>query len=138
MAIQLSNGTSHAGWQQWLWPKLLRLAQAHGWKPLGTSQPPGEEAYFPGGRWDSSNYTTNDGQIVSAADAMALADALERALPHVPDHDALEKYRQADGGIQIAPSAPTAPDADWFSGAEAKAAVGKFIQFCREGSFHIY
>src|SRR4051812_15633102 len=137
MAILLTNGKSYTGWQQWLWAKLLRLAQAHGWQPMGTSQPPGEEVHFPGGRWDSSNYRTNDGQIVSEADARALADALERALPHIPDDDAMAKYRQADGGIQIAPTAPTAPDADWFSGAQAKTSVGKFIQFCREGSFRI-
>ena len=138
MAIHCKNESSHFGWQQWRWAKLLRLAKTHGWEVMGTSQPPEEEIHFPGGRWDANNYTTNDGQIVSAADAAALATALERALPHIPDADALAKYRLPDGGIEIAPHAPPAPDADWFSGVEAKAHVVRFIAFCREGSFRIY
>src|SRR5437870_4509592 len=89
MAILCSNGASRVGWQQWRWPKLLRLATAYGWKPMGTTQPLDEARYFPGGRWDGNNYTTNDGQIVSADDARRLADALEAALPHISDHDAL-------------------------------------------------
>jgi hypothetical protein len=116
---------------------LLRLAKAHGWKPRGTTQRAENLAYFPDGRWDGANYTTNDGQIVCVEDANALANALEAALPNIPDYDTLAKYRVADGGIEIAPNPPQAPDADWFSGVEAKAEVVKFIQFCRRGSFRI-
>ena len=138
MAILCRNETAGVWWQQWRWPKLLRLAQAHGWRPAGTTQPPEELIHFPGGEWDPNNYTTNDGQIVSVTDAHALAAALEAALPHLPDDDALSKYRLPDGSIQIAPTHPTGPDADWFSGREAKADVAKFIQFCRQGTFRIY
>jgi hypothetical protein len=138
MAIECRNDKSSVWWQQWRWPKLLRLARAHGWEPKGTSQPPGEEVHFPNGRWDSTNYTSNDGQIVSADDAQALALALERALPHIPDDDALAKYRLPNGNIEIAPNHPPAPDADWFSGAEPKTDVEQFIAFCRQGSFRIY
>src|SRR5438034_397715 len=116
MAIHCRNENSSIGWQQWRWPKLLRLARAHGWTPRGATQPAEESRYFPGGRWDGNNYTTNDGQIVSAEDAAALADALEAALPHIPDHDALAKYRNPEGGIELLLNAPVAPDADWFSG----------------------
>jgi hypothetical protein len=128
---------SHYGWSQWIWPKLLRLAQAHGWKPLGTSQPDEELVHFPNHRWDRSNYTTNDGQIVSAEDAQALSNALEAALRQIPEHDALAKFRTADGGIPILPQAPSASDEDWFSG-ETKAPLVEFIAFCRHGSFRIW
>jgi len=128
---------SYFGWAQWAWPKLLRLAEAHGWKPRGTSQPQEELRYFPNGMWDNRNYTTNDGQIVSAEDATALAAALESALPQIPHEDALAKYRTAEGGIEIAPNPPDAVDADWFSG-ETKMQVVKFIAFGRGGSFRIW
>jgi hypothetical protein len=138
MGIECRNEKSSFWCQQWRWPKLLRLAEAHGWQPQGTSQPPEDAIHFPGGRWDPSSYTSNDGQIVSAADARALANALELALPNIPDHDALAKYRRPDGGIGIAPTPPPASDADWFSGAEAKAYVTEFIAFCRQGTFRVY
>jgi len=131
MPMDLSNGTSEFGWAQWHWPKLLRLAQAHGWRPRGTTLP-GDS----GGTWDR-NYTSNDGQIVSAEDAAALADALEAALPHIPDHDALAEYREPDGMLEIAPRHPPAPDSAWFSTPSGKANVAAFIRFCREGAFQI-
>src|SRR3954468_5281687 len=108
MAIHCRNETSLTGWQQWRWLKLLRLAAAHGWKPMGTTQPPEEAVYFPSG-WDSNNYTTNDGQIVSEPDARALADALEASLPHIPDSDALAKYRLPDWGDPNRPNPPIRP-----------------------------
>ena len=131
MPMDLSNGASEFEWEQWRWPKLLRLARAHGWRPRGTSLPNDSE-----GRLDR-NYTSNDGQIVSAEDAAALADALEAALPHIPDHDALAPYQAADGMIEIAPRHPPAPDAAWFSTPAGKANVAAFIRFCREGAFQI-
>jgi hypothetical protein len=131
MPMDLSNGTSEFGCAQWLWPKLLRLARVHGWRPRGTTLPDD-----PGGTWDG-NYTSNDGQVVGAEDAAALADALEAALPHVPDHDALARYKNADGMIEIAPRHPPAPDAAWFSTPAGKANVAAFIRFCREGAFRI-
>jgi hypothetical protein len=138
MAIICRNETSYVGWQQWLWVKLLRLAKASGWQPMGTTRPPENEADFPGGRWDSNNYTTNDGQIISAKDARGLADALEAAFSQISDDDVMAKFRQPDGGIEIAPDAPSAPDADWFSGSVNKANVAKFVEFCRQGAFRIY
>lgn len=136
MAIECCR-TGEAGvwWEQWRWPKLLRLAEAHSWRPQGTSQPPEEQADYPGGRWDG-NYLSNDCQTVAAEDAAALADALERALPHVPDHDALARYALPSGGIEITPNHPPAPDADWFSGGN-KPLLREFIEFCRRAAFRI-
>lgn len=132
MPIECSNGVSEFDCEQWRWPKLLRLAQAHGWQPRGTTLPGDAD-----GQWDR-NYTTNDGQEVTADDAAALADALEKALSKVPEHDALAPYRAPDGMIEIAPRHPDAADADWFSGPAGIAYVARFIRFCREGTFHIW
>src|SRR5439155_9949269 len=106
----------------WRWPKLLRLAQAYGWRPRGTTLPEDSD-----GSWDR-NYTSNDGQVVSSEDAAALADALEAALPHIPDHDALAEFRRADGFVEIAPDHPPAPDAAWFSTPAGKANVEAFVR----------
>ncbi|HEY1684066.1 MAG TPA: hypothetical protein VGG19_04840 [Tepidisphaeraceae bacterium] len=138
MAIECKNTTSSIWWQQWRWPKLLRIAKANGWKPAGTTQSPEDEIYFPGGRWDRDNYTTNDGQTVTAEDAIALGAALESALRVIPNEYALAKYELPGGGIEIAPNQPPVPDVDWFSGAEAKAQVAAFVAFCKQGAFRIF
>ena len=111
MGMDLFSGDATMWWEQWRWPKLLRLAQAHGWQPLGTVQPPEAQTDYPGGRWDG-NDTSNDDQTVLAEDAQALADALERVLLRVPDEDALAQYARSDESIEIAPNHPPAPDAD--------------------------
>jgi hypothetical protein len=70
-----------------IWPLLLELAVSYGWKPAGTRAPidiyTGE---IMTGEWDGS-YCSNDGQVVIKEDAASLADALERALPDIPDHE---------------------------------------------------
>lgn len=137
MPVDLRNDRSEFSWEQWRWPKLLRIALANGWDPEGTTQPPDEQEHFPDGLWDPGNYTSNDDQLVSAEDAKALANALEAALPTIPDEYAMAKYEQPGGGILIAPNHPPAPDVNWFSGPQAKANVVAFIAFCRQGSFHI-
>ena len=58
------------------WSLLRGLALEHGWIPEGTAPP---SWLSPAEQWDG-NYSTNDGQTVSASDAQHLADALERAL----------------------------------------------------------
>jgi len=62
----------------WVWEQTLQLAQNHGWQPLGTSPDPvwrdqsNEETF-------SGDYACEDAtKIISAPDAAALADALER------------------------------------------------------------
>jgi hypothetical protein len=53
------------------WGAALRTAKANGWKPAGTvlDEEPG---------WDG-DYYTNDGQYVTAEDALAMAQALDAA-----------------------------------------------------------
>ena len=77
MGYDLTN--SAGGYHQWKvlgWWHLLNLARSYGWNPAGT-EPPAEAT--PLSPWDG-NYFRNDGQFVTATDAAALADALERML----------------------------------------------------------
>jgi hypothetical protein len=101
-------------------------------------------------------YLTNDGQVVSAEDAYALAAALERSLDDIPDawletgwdfsvwleddlpewfspveRELLEKELQ-DGLLDIMGTHPLA----FFAGDE-KPHLIEFIGFCRLGSFEI-
>jgi hypothetical protein len=65
-----------------VWEQILQLARENGWRPLGTNPYPvwsdvDKQRNF------SGNYECDDGgKIISAADAAALADALERACKH--------------------------------------------------------
>jgi hypothetical protein len=72
------------------WGLCLSLAEAYGWRPLGTLPP--EEVEMEraglGTEWDG-RYLEAYGQRMSEADADAFSVALERALPDVPHHDAL-------------------------------------------------
>src|SRR5690348_6367571 len=63
------------------WAALLLLAREHGWRPAGTKAP---RDFRRGQHW-GGNYVTNDGQRVRREDTRALAAALERALPSVPE-----------------------------------------------------
>lgn len=64
-------GFSNAGWRFY-----RALAETYGWQPAGTLPPPG---FTPAASWPAT-YESNDGQWVSAEDALALAAALRRAL----------------------------------------------------------
>ena len=83
------------------WRLLLALASAYGWTPAGT-QPPDPEAVdhacsrMPS-LWDG-RYTPPECQRMTESDARAMADALERTLPDIPEHDALSDKVLARGG----------------------------------------
>lgn len=59
------------------WEHMLRLARLNGWSPAGTEEP---DDWPNGHPWDRFNYSSTDGQTVTAADARAIADALSSAL----------------------------------------------------------
>lgn len=83
------------------WCRTLSLAEAYGWAPSGTkvntdlaslsssTMPDPDPAVEDGIAGESTqwngNYSLNAGQIVEAADALAMADALERALSALPE-----------------------------------------------------
>src|SRR5262245_49051860 len=82
------------------WHRLVCLAYTHGWLPEFINDP--------------DHYFSNGGQHVSAADAQAMAAAIESALPHLADFDALED-KGVDGVVispdgrvfRVATAAPT-------------------------------
>jgi len=67
-------------WRLFYWPRVLDLARIYGWKPAGTLPP----RSWPRGKPWNDAYHANDGGIVTAADALALAGAVERFLPDLP------------------------------------------------------
>lgn len=91
------------------------------------------------------NYFDRRGQQVTDDDARALADALERALPDVPDHDAIAHKVLSvidTPGLGVPPQLRMLnPRArlnpfEYFSGTN-KARLRRFIAFCRAGGFRI-
>jgi hypothetical protein len=137
------------------WAKALELARLYGWHPLGTRPTPGLDFFKPDANWHGT-YLTNDGQVVSAEDACALAAALERSLDDIPEarietdwdfslwleDDLPEWFSPAereqveeelqDGLLDIMGIHPLA----FFAGDE-KPHLVQFIRFCRFGSFEI-
>jgi hypothetical protein len=101
------------------WRRALRLAERYGWRPAGTHV---EDS----GRWTGSYFSRAE-QMVMAEDAVALAHALEVALPDVPKHDAMKNLRTRLGML---------PDVVWFSG-ETRGMLESFIRFCHVGGFRI-
>ncbi|MDP9439435.1 MAG: hypothetical protein M3P49_11945 [Actinomycetota bacterium] len=99
--MDVSNGNGeYRRFSRASWVELLELAEEYGWQPAGTElvgwDPVGPmtspdypdaalieqiESVFWGG-----NYTSNDGQLVTARDADAIADALERAFADRHDY----------------------------------------------------
>jgi hypothetical protein len=137
------------------WAKALELARMYGWRPLGTRPTPGIDFSKLGVDWPGT-YLTNDGQIVSAEDAYALATALESSLDDIPDarieadwnlslwleadlpewfspteRELVEEELQ-DGLLDIMGTSPL----EFFAGDE-KPYLVQFIRFCRLGSFEI-
>jgi hypothetical protein len=150
MDLRGSGGDFH--FNLYAWNQLMTLAYHVGkWEPAGTKPPEWDEDNSPvqldtdaspkemqaalaGARdaWDRMNYFTNDYQRVTASDAANLADALERVLSDVPDHDAMTgKWDDLwHGRIKVSP-------VEFFSGLAGKEKVRKFIAYCRAGSFVI-
>ncbi len=101
MGMDISNGNGEdRRFSGGSWIGLLNLAHEYGWQPAGTeigglySEEPPEDANHTRlvpveqagtESWDG-NYTSNDGQLISAEDADAIADALERAFGDKPDY----------------------------------------------------
>lgn len=78
-------------WNMDTWGKVLQLAERYGWTAQGTQsaqlyEADGSPVYSDEilNSWDGG-YCSNDLQTVTAEDSAALADALERALPDIPD-----------------------------------------------------
>jgi hypothetical protein len=121
------------------WRRILWIAQCYGWQPAGTA-PPKDFATEAGScrrrsvNWDGV-YFPPDGQEIKVEDAEALATALERALPDIPNRETNER-----------------PDPAWFEDLPMpgvnclgafkgvrKEILSAFIGHCREdGSLWLY
>ena len=172
MGFDLCRGDESFSWNIVAWPKLLGLAQRYGWKPAGTRSPkyywlaqdPGDwEPPFdhnPADDYDPADwkggYFSNDAQQVTAADALALAEALEKSLDDIPDcldlpdkrieasmvdREKLPAMQRSFVGLFSDMPGFIMPNANLnayeFFGGETKANVIDFIAFCRHGEFYI-
>ncbi len=134
MGMDLYNAENgdYFRWNLVWWANMLNLAEQYGWQKSGTVV-----------QQDSSwcgTYLTNDGQLVTTADAANLASALERALPDLSDDvtdltplpqsplEAFVRVRQRQSRAKLLR----------MFGGEDKAYLKEFIVFCRKGGFEIY
>lgn len=128
------------------WRLMLVLAERYGWEPCGTA-PPDELAIdaglWRGEPWDwDGRYISAYGQHLTEEDASNFGAALERALPDVPDDDALENKVSCNTGIW-GWFAIESPDVginplEAFSGCN-KEMLRNFIIHCRErGGLWLY
>ena len=136
------------------WFKVMSLAESYGWKAQGTASPDNwqercrENCH--GLLWDG-DYRSNAGQWVTADDASAIAIALEKALPDIPDclmpstlveaplEDDISAFIArllGDGARMIVQNEVLSPY-EYFGG-EAKDKVRGFIKYCHRGEFAIY
>ena len=120
MAVQLVSDEVHVvtgePWRHWFddrsWGRILELARAYGF----------EEARM------------EPGDYVDERKAAGLADALEKALPEIPDDDAVRGRTEWSGDYHL-PTMDVA-STEWFSG-PAKPYYLEFIRHCRAGGFRV-
>ena len=101
----------------------------------------------------NGGYASNDGQMVTAADAANLADALDTAFDDLPDQyvSIFDEHVDTDPLVQtvmgdLSPGskvftyghAPDASSVEFWSGLEHKTYLRDFITYCRSGSFCIF
>lgn len=125
---------------------LMKLAYDSGWRPLGCLPPEDFQAVDLNGnpvRFFSMDYFSRKGQRVLPVDAAAIADALESALPDIPDFDAMglkvsssidmpglgRPMRTIRPGVKVNPY-------EYFSG-DNRQTLRRIIEFCRAGGFAI-
>ena len=117
------------------WRKLFAVAELHGWEPMGTARPRHSEDGDPDD-WPSC-YFSNAGQVMIAEDALALAQALERALPNIPVEDKLAGVTNPKYGGIPDTVAVYIPVEHWLSG-DNREIVRKAAEFFRAGECTIY
>jgi hypothetical protein len=120
VAVQLVSDEVHVvtgePWRHWFddrsWDRILDLALSYG---------------FVGARMEPGTY-------VDEVKAGQLADALEKALPDIPDHDSARGRTEWIGDYHL----PTTDvsSTEWFSG-PAKIYYEEFIRHCRAGGFRV-
>jgi len=122
MGVDLASAHGgNAGMNWYAWTYIMKLGFCHGWRPCGSRCPDDyPDDYHDEVDWDG-NYTSNNGQRVTAEDADALAAALERAL--ACDHEACGHDDTRDAATR------DPAGREWLGG---------LIAFFRKGEFAIY
>jgi hypothetical protein len=138
LSIDLVRQSDSLRFTVFVWGEVLRFARLYGWEPAGTL-PPEECDAEERARWDG-NYVLNGGQSVRPTDAWAMAEALTRGLPDLPDeYAARDKTVVGETGgqptILVPVGAPLSP-IEALSGPN-KDAVRELVAFCRQGGFDI-
>ena len=155
MGFDLSGKNDSIHFNSWGWEKILCLAAKYGWQPEGSHAPhngriEGDDYLRADRHWRQWNanhtiadsYMTNDYQIVSAADAIGIANALQKALVDIPDEDVirLTPNPELEAALKKSeiprPLPPDTPLTHCFSGT-GKRTVEEFIEFCKGGEFVI-
>jgi hypothetical protein len=158
MGMELVNRhNDYIAFRHMVWARILYLAEDYGWKPAGTLSPydhddPNSE-YYVAEPWHGG-YATNEGQLVSADDARAFADALEAACERIPDQRIRSGEYVRVGDLPASIDDPvvalvahtgivdTVPREflnvyEFFAG-DGKTAIKDLIAFCRKGEFWLY
>jgi hypothetical protein len=133
--VEMIGGVEGASWHfccaALVWEQVLQLARENGWQPLGTRPDPVWKQVWDEYGGFSRDYQCEDrGKVVSAADAAAIADSLERASTHpVPvfpqgpmllrEGMTAEDYRRANAEL----------NSDFLA---------DFIEFLRNGEFSFF
>lgn len=117
-------------WNNSSWRKVVDLGIVYGWEPKGTENiPDGTDNYEVEEGW-CGTYFSNDGQLVSAEDALALANALERALDDNPDVENCDKWvttSTLSNTYEMVNENLSIPD---FLSGDMKKGLLAFISFC--------
>lgn len=106
-------------WKVGAWFKVLQLALAYGWQPMGTTPPRG----VPKASWEGG-YLSNRRQQITATDAQQLAEALQRAVEDMSRKSPAKPKR-------VKPKVSELAERYWIE------ALGEFAAFCRSGAFRI-
>lgn len=114
MGFDLSGAGGYIHFNMLGWENILKMAHAHGWRPLGTVLDLELVYDLPKGStcadWDGG-YFSNDYQEVTVEDALNIAAALKNALIHSGERYLEDTYK--------------------IKGEKIK----EFIAFCEAGSF---
>ena len=117
------------------WSFCLILAEGYGWVPLGTKKPK-RYGFFK--KW-SGVYDTNEGQIVSSADASNLASSLLKALGSNDLQDSANNVAEVleKAIIDALGEVPPELKIDAVIDDEFMSYYRGFIEFCKNGEFEI-
>lgn len=120
------------------WPRMLRIALRHGWKPEGTEDFSEEvPCEIPNLALKILEYSFGSYELVSDDDAQQLGAALERALPKLEaEHKVLRSLSHEEFFARSFSSQRT-QDLMAFASPPAQAHIRAFIQFCRTGGFEL-